>query len=208
MTEAPGSERRPSALCAVITISRKIHAERDGNQMTEQKDDAHGNKALIDNLNKQISELKSQVKNAALEMEIMRARMNDLSHEAQKVVKVERFKVPSDSRMVEINEAAQVIEKAILKERRSRRAQSEGTASRESSIPSKIEERDILLVLTLRRKGFYIREIAAHTGLGVGTVHSIIKTYGTDPQMQGLVTEGTQMELSDYLLIRPDDDLI
>jgi hypothetical protein len=43
-------------------------------------------------------------------------------------------------------------------------------------------------------------------GLGVGTVHNIISRYGQDPQMQNLVTEGTQMELTDYLLIHPDDN--
>ena len=64
----------------------------------------------------------------------------------------------------------------------------------------------ILIVLKLRRKGCYIREIADHTGLAHGTVHNIIKKFGSNPQMQSLVTEGTQMELTDYLLIRPEDE--
>jgi DNA invertase Pin-like site-specific DNA recombinase len=107
--------------------------------------------------------------------------------------------------MTEINETVSLIEKAILKERKSRkggRSREEGDAA----APQKIDERITLIVLKLRRKNCTVREIAAHTGLGVGTVHSIIKRYGNDPQMQNLVTGGTQMELTDYLLIRPADN--
>ena len=97
------------------------------------------------------------------------------------------------------------MEKAIKKERRSRKAQMEGRKESESSNPQKVDERQVLIVLKLRRKGCYIREIASHVGLGIGTVHNIISRYGQDPQMQNLVTEGTQMELTDYLLLHPDD---
>ena len=161
---------------------------------------------LIDSLNKQISELKSQVQSATLEMEMMRARMNDLSGEARQAVNVERFMVPDEDHLNEINEVVEMMDKAIKKERRSRKAQAEGRTEPEASNPQKIDERLILIVLKLRRKGCYIREIASHVGLGVGTVHNIISRYGQDSQMQDLVTEGTQMELTDYLLIHPGDD--
>jgi uncharacterized coiled-coil protein SlyX/lambda repressor-like predicted transcriptional regulator len=163
-------------------------------------------KEMIDSLNKQISELKSQVKSAALEMEMMRARMNDLSQDAKQAVQIERFVIPDDDRLGEINDLVDLMDKAIKKNRRSHRAQTEKAGRPDSAPPSKVDERVILIVLKLRRKGCYIREIAAHTGLAHGTVHNIIKKYGSDPQMQSLVTEGTQMELTDYLLIRPKQD--
>lgn len=163
-------------------------------------------KEMIDSLNKQISELKSQVKSAALEMEMMRARMNDLSQDAKQAVQIERFVIPDDDRLGEINDLVDLMDKAIKKNRRSHRAQTEKAGRPDSAPPSKVDERIILIVLKLRRKGCYIREIAAHTGLAHGTVHNIIKKYGSDPQMQSLVTEGTQMELTDYLLIRPKQD--
>jgi len=163
-------------------------------------------KEMIDSLNKQISELKSQVKSAALEMEMMRARMNDLSQDAKQTVQIERFVIPDDDRLGEINDLVDLMDKAIKKNRRSHRAQTEKAGRPDSAPPSKVDERVILIVLKLRRKGCYIREIAAHTGLAHGTVHNIIKKYGSDPQMQSLVTEGTQMELTDYLLIRPKQD--
>ncbi len=72
--------------------------------------------------------------------------------------------------------------------------------------PSRLDERIILIVLKLRRKNFTIREIAAHTGLGFGTVQGIIQKYGSDPGIQNLVTGGTQMELSDYILVKPGED--
>jgi DNA-binding NarL/FixJ family response regulator len=100
-----------------------------------------------------------------------------------------------------------MMDKAIKKMRRSRRAQTDKPGSSENTTPRKVDERMILIVLKLRRKGCYIREIAAHVGLAHGTVHNIIKKYGSDPQMQSLVTEGTQMELTDYFLIRPEDPL-
>ncbi len=174
--------------------------------MTQQKDPPQDNRQLIENLNRQISELKSQVKSASLEMEIMRARMSDLSRDAQQVVQLERFAVPDNDRLSEINDVVDMMNKAIKKNRRSRRPQPEKSPVPDSAAYQKPDERMILIVLKLRRKGCYIREIASHVGLAFGTVHNIIKKYGSDPQMQSLVTEGTQMELTDYLFIRPEDD--
>ena len=173
--------------------------------MAESRETPPDSRQLIANLNKQISELKSQVHSATLEMEMMRARMNDLSSEAKQVVNVERFRIPDEDHLNEINDVVELMEKAIKKERRSRKAQMEGRKESESSNPQKVDERQVLIVLKLRRKGCYIREIASHVGLGIGTVHNIISRYGQDPQMQNLVTEGTQMELTDYLLLHPDD---
>ena len=173
--------------------------------MADSRETPPDSRQLIANLNKQISELKSQVHSATLEMEMMRARMNDLSSEAKQVVNVERFRIPDEDHLNEINDVVELMEKAIKKERRSRKAQMEGRKESESSNPQKVDERQILIVLKLRRKGCYIREIASHVGLGIGTVHNIISRYGQDPQMQNLVTEGTQMELTDYLLLHPDD---
>ena len=174
--------------------------------MSDQKENS-GSRQLIDNLNRQISELKSQVKSATLEMEIMRARMSDLSRDAQQVVRIERFSVPDDDRLDEITEVVELMEKAIKKNRRSRRAKADKTSPPENTSPRKVDERMILIVLKLRRKGCYIHEIAAHIGLAHGTVHNIVKKYGSDPQMQSLITEGTLRELSDYLLIRPEDEM-
>ena len=174
--------------------------------MADPHDSPVDSRQLIANLNKQVAELKSQLSSATLEMEMMRARMNDLSSEAQQVVNIERFRFPDEDRLSEINDVVDLMEKAIKKERRSRKAQAEGRREPESAIPQKVDERQILIVLKLRRKGCYIREIAAHVGLGVGTVHNIISKYGQDPQMQSLITEGTQMELTDYFLIRPEED--
>ncbi|MBQ4177278.1 MAG: hypothetical protein II640_07430 [Lachnospiraceae bacterium] len=173
--------------------------------MADSRETPPDSRQLIANLNKQISELKSQVHSATLEMEMMRARMNDLSSEAKQVVNVERFRIPDEDHLNEINDVVELMEKAIKKERRSRKAQMEGRKESESSNPQKVDERQVLIVLKLRRKGCYIREIASHVGLGIGTVHNIISRYGQDPQMQNLVTEGTQMELTDYLLLHPDD---
>ena len=173
--------------------------------MADPRETPPDSRQLIANLNKQISELKSQVHSATLEMEMMRARMNDLSSEAKQVVNVERFRIPDEDHLNEINDVVELMEKAIKKDRRSRTAQMEGRKESESSNPQKVDERQVLIVLKLRRKGCYIREIASHVGLGVGTVHNIISRYGQDPQMQNLVTEGTQMELTDYLLLHPDD---
>lgn len=161
---------------------------------------------LVSSLSRQIKDLQDQVKSATLEMEVMRARMNDLRRQAEATVDVERFFVPDEDHMKEINEIVELMEKAIKKERKNRRSQAEGDAADKASAPQKVNERQVLIVLKLRRKGCYIREIAVHTGLGVGTVHRIISRYGSDPQMQELITEGTQMELSDYLLIRHDDE--
>ncbi len=174
--------------------------------MTQHKDSPQDNRQLIESLNKQISELKSQVKSASLEMEIMRARMSDLSKDAQQVVKLERFAVPDDDRLSEINDVVDMMNKAIKKNRRSRRPQPENSSIPDSTTYQKPDERMILIVLKLRRKGCYIREIASHVGLAFGTVHNIIKKYGSDPQMQSLITEGTQMELTDYLFIRPEEE--
>ena len=168
--------------------------------------DPKDSRQLIENLNRQITELKSQVNKASLEMEMMRARMSDLSRDAQQTVQIERFSVPDDDRLGEINEFVEMMEKAIKKARRSRKAQKEPAGPADSTVPRKVDERLILIVLKLRRKGCYIQEIATHTGLSLGTVHNIIRKYGHDPQMQSLVTEGTQMELSDYLLIRPEEE--
>ena len=173
--------------------------------MADSRETPPDSRQLIANLNKQISELKSQVHSATLEMEMMRARMNDLSSEAKQVVNVERFRIPDEDHLNEINDVVELMEKAIKKERRSRKAQMEGRKESESSNPQKVDERQVLIVLKLRRKGCYIREIASHVGFGIGTVHNIISRYGQDPQMQNLVTEGTQMELTDYLLLHPDD---
>lgn len=170
------------------------------------KENAQGSSQLIADLNKQITELKNQVKTASMEMEMMRARMSDLSKNAKQSVQVERFRVPDADRLSEINEVVDLMEKAIKKNRRSRRALSAKDGRIEASTPQKVDERMVLIVLKLRRKGCYIREIAAHVGLAVGTIHNIIRKYGNDPQMQNLVTEGTQMELTDYLLIRTEDD--
>ncbi len=174
--------------------------------MAGSNDNAQNNKQLIENLTKQISELKSQVKSASLEMEIMRARMSDLSKDAQQVVQIERFAIPDTDHLSEINEVVDMMDKAIKKNRRSRRPQTDVGGFLEGSSPQKPDERMILIVLKLRRKGCYIREIANHVGLAHGTVHNIIKRYGSDPQMQSLVTEGTQMELTDYLLIRSEEE--
>lgn len=173
--------------------------------MAQNSNENENNGELISGLNKQIEALRSQVRSAALEMEVLRAQMEDLKKEASRAVDMERFVIPDDAHMTEINETVSLIEKAILKERKSRkggRSREEGDAA----TPQKIDERITLIVLKLRRKNCTVREIAAHTGLGVGTVHSIIKRYGNDPQMQNLVTGGTQMELTDYLLIRPADN--
>lgn len=175
--------------------------------MADSRENAQDSRQLIENLNKQISELKSQVKSATLEMEMMRARMSDLSKDAQQVVQIERFSVPDDDRLSEINEVVDLMDKAIKKNRRSRRAKTEKTGRLESTPPRKVDERMILIVLKLRRKGCYIQEIASHVGLAHGTVHNIIKKYGSDSRMQSLITEGTQMELTDYFLIRPEDEL-
>ena len=174
--------------------------------MADPQDNPIDSRQLIANLNKQVSELKGQLSSETLDMEMMRARMNDLRSEARQVVNVERFRVPDEDHLNEINDVVELMEKAIMKERRSRKAQAEGRREPESSNPQKVDERQVLIVLKLRRKGCYIREIASHVGLGVGTVHNIISRYGQDPQMQNLVTEGTQMELTDYLLIHPDDN--
>ena len=168
--------------------------------------DPKDSRQLIANLSKQISELKSQVKSAELEMEMMRARMSDLSKDAQQVVQIERFVVPDDDRRSEINDVVDMMDKAIKKNRRSRKSQKEKAGRPDSTTPRKVDERLILIVLKLRRKGCYYQEIATHTGLAFGTVHNIIQKYGNDPQMQSLVTEGTQMELTDYFLIRPDSN--
>ena len=173
--------------------------------MADPQDNTIDSRQLIANLNKQVSELKGQLSSATLEMEMMRARMNDLRSEARQVVNVERFRIPDEDHLNEINDVVELMEKAIKKERRSRKAQMEGRKESESSNPQKVDERQVLIVLKLRTKGCYIREIASHVGLGVGTVHNIISRYGQDPQMQNLVTEGTQMELTDYLLLHPDD---
>ena len=173
--------------------------------MTEQKDNVRDKKQLIDHLNRQISELKNQVKSASLEMEMMRARMNDLSRDAKQSVQIERFSIPDPDRLREINEIVDLMDKAIKKNRRSRKAKAEKTGPAESTSPRKLDERMILIVLKLRRKGCYIQEIASHVGLAHGTIHNIIRRYGSDPQMQSLITEGTQLEISDYLLIRPDE---
>jgi hypothetical protein len=106
--------------------------------------------------------------------------------------------------MEEINETVAMIEKAIGKERRKNR--SSRPDREENTSPSRLDERIILIVLKLRRKNFTIREIAAHTGLGFGTVQGIIQKYGGDPGIQNLVTGGTQMELSDYILVKPGED--
>ncbi len=174
--------------------------------MTESNNTSRDNRQLIENLNRQISELKSQVKSASLEMEMMRARMSDLSRDAQRSVRIERFAVPDDDHLKEINDVVEMMDKAIKKNRRSRRAQAKSTAQPDNSSPQKLDEKMILIVLKLRRKGCYIQEIASHVGIASGTVHNIIKKYGSDPQMQSLVTEGTQMELTDYLLIHSDEE--
>ena len=181
---------------------RKMEHRAD---MAQNSNENGNNGELISGLNKQIEALRSQVRSAALEMEVLRAQMEDLKKEASRAVDMERFVIPDDAHMTEINETVSLIEKAILKERKSRkggRSREEGDAA----APQKIDERITLIVLKLRRKNCTVREIAAHTGLGVGTVHNIIKRYGNDPQMQNLVTGGTQMELTDYLLIRPADN--
>ncbi len=174
--------------------------------MAEPNNSSLNNKQLIENLNRQISELKSQVKSASLEMEMMRARMSDLSKDAQRSVQIERFAVPDDDHLREINDVVDMMDKAIKKNRRSRKAPAENTPLPDIVTPQRPDEKMVLIVLKLRRKGCYIREIASHVGIGFGTVHNIIKKYGNDPQMQSLVTEGTQMELTDYLLIRSEDD--
>lgn len=159
--------------------------------------------AVIDSLNQQIFDLKKQVQSASLEMAMMRAQMDDLRKDAQKAAQLERFAIPDDVHMQEINETVAMIEKAIIKNRKKNRSSPPG--KEENTSHSRLDERIILIVLKLRRRGSTVREIAAHTGLGIGTVHSIISKYGGDPGIQNLVTGGTQMEISDYLLIRPGD---
>ncbi len=182
-------------------------ARQAGEQGTEDMaEHARDGRQMIEDLNRQIRELKSQVKTASLEMEIMRARMSDLSKDAQQAVKIERFSVPDEGGLSEINHVVEMIDRAIRKNRRSRKAQAQDGWNADSSSPRKVDERMILIVLKLRRKGCYIREIAAHVGLAVGTIHNIIRKYGSDPQMQSLITEGTQMELTDYLLIRSEEE--
>lgn len=170
----------------------------------EAESGARDSREVIADLNRQIFDLKRQVKSASLEMAMMRAQMDDLKKDAQKAVRVERFMIPDEPHMNEINETVAMIEKAISKERC--RSRSSSPDKDENTTPTKLDERIILIVLKLRRKNFTVREIAAHTGLGVGTVHGIISRYGSDPGIQNLVTGGTQMELSDYLLVRPEDD--
>ena len=67
-------------------------------------------KEMIANLNKQISELKSQVKSATLEMEMMRARMTDLRKDAQQAVQIERFVIPDADRLGEINDLVDLMD--------------------------------------------------------------------------------------------------
>lgn len=165
---------------------------------------AKDSQEVIRSLSEQISALKRQVKSASLEMEMMRAQMDDLRRDARRSVNLERFAIPDEPHMAEINETVAMIEKAILKQRK--RNRSAASDKEENASPRKLDERIILIVLKLRRKNFTVREIAAHTGLGVGTVHGIISKYGSDPGVQNLITGGTQMELSDYLLIHPGED--
>lgn len=166
-----------------------------------EKNNVKDSSEVISSLNRQISDLKRQVKSASLEVAMMRAQMDDLKKEAKRSVDVERFAIPDEPHMKEINETVAMIGKAILKQRRKNRSLS--SDREENTSPSRIDERTVLIVLKLRRKSCTVREIAAHTGLGVGTVHGIISRYGDDPGIRNLVTGGTQMELSDYLIIRP-----
>ena len=83
--------------------------------MADPRETPPDSRQLIANLNKQISELKSQVHSATLEMEMMRARMNDLSSEAKQVVNVERFRIPDEDHLNEINDVVELMEKAIKK---------------------------------------------------------------------------------------------
>lgn len=161
---------------------------------------------MISSLEQQIADLKKQVQSASLEMEVMRAEMNDLKKDAAQSVNLVRFQVPDSDRMREINESVQLLLRAIQKERRSRKTpySPEGTLSGGSESPQKLDEKMILIILKLRRKGCSVREIANHTGLGRGTVHSTIQKYINSPEMQDLITEGTQMELTDYILVKPE----
>lgn len=171
--------------------------------MTDNSDRNKGESAIIiENLNRQITDLKRQLNSASLQMEMMRAQMDDLRVQARQAVSVERFAVPDEPHMNEINETVDMIWKAVQKDRKKNRSAMD---TDESTPPQKIDERLILIVLKLRRRGCTVREIAGHVGLGVGTVHGILKRYMNDPDMQKLITGGTQMELSDYLMIHPDD---
>lgn len=171
--------------------------------MNRKQEDTTGGAHLIASLNKQIFDLKKQVQSASLEMAMLRAQMDDLKKDADRSVHLQRFMVPGEMQMEEINETVSMLEKAINKERRRNRSSS--SEKEEAASPCKLDERMILIVLKLRRKAFTLREIAAHTGLGVGTVHGIISRYGADPDIQNLVTGGTQLELSDYLLIKGEE---
>lgn len=170
----------------------------------DQSRNANNSDEVISRLNQQIFSLKKQVQSASLEMAMMRAQMDDLRKDARRSLRLERFNVPDDAHMEEINETVAMIEKAIGKERRKNR--SSRPDREENTSPSRLDERIILIVLKLRRKNFTIREIAAHTGLGFGTVQGIIQKYGSDPGIHNLVTGGTQMELSDYILVKPGED--
>ncbi len=173
--------------------------------MEQKSPDNNISREAVNGLNKQLEDLKKQVRSAALEMEVLRVQMEDLKKEARRAVDLEKFVVPDDAHMAEINETVDLMEKAIMKERKNRR----GISRREDpdALPAqKVDERLSLIVLKLRRKNCYIREIAAHTGLGVGTVHRIISRYENDSQIQNLVTGGVQMDMADYLLLRREED--
>ena len=55
-------------------------------------------------------------------MAMMRAQMDDLRKDARRSLRLERFNVPDDAHMEEINETVAMIEKAIGKERRKNRS--------------------------------------------------------------------------------------
>jgi len=167
-----------------------------------------GKEKKIADLSQRIEELRHQVQSASLEMEMLRAQMNDLQREGRQAVNLERFPVPDQTQMNEINEMTALLYKAILKERKSRRHNVSAPlySSWEDDAPAKPDARVILIALKLRRKNCTVREIAAHLGLGYGTAQRIIKKYSDDPDIRDLVTGGTQLDLSDYLLIRPDLD--
>ena len=70
----------------------------------DQSGNANNSDEVISRLNQQIFNLKKQVQSASLEMAMMRAQMDDLRKDARRSLRLERFNVPDDAHMEEINE--------------------------------------------------------------------------------------------------------
>jgi hypothetical protein len=151
----------------------------------------------------QIKDLQAQVKSATLEMEVMRARMNDLVADAERAGSFERFQIPDEDGMKEINETVAQIGKAIQKEQKRRiPLPDRGFAELlDPDSPALIDERLILIVLKLRRKNLPMRLIASHLGIDISAVFDISRHYGSVPSIQDLVEDKPRTDFADYLLI-------